>query len=44
MTPITQQVQINADKSAVWQAITDIEHCEQMIEGIVKVEVLNKST
>ena len=44
MKPITQQVQINADKAAIWHAITDIDHCEQMIEGIINVEVLNKPT
>ena len=42
MTPIIQQVQINADKSTIWQAITDIEHCDQMIEGINKVKILNQ--
>ena len=33
---------INSPKQAVWQAITDIGHCDQMITGILNLEVLEQ--
>lgn len=36
------QVTINASKSAIWAAITDIEHASETISGIEKIEVLEK--
>ena len=41
---IKQQVEINADVEAVWQNISDIKNCDQMIPAIIKVEVLNDPT
>jgi len=35
-------VNIKATKENVWKIITDIENCDKHIEGIEKVEILNK--
>lgn len=39
---VSTQVFIEAPLESVWQAITDIEHCQDMITGIVGLDVLNK--
>ena len=36
------QVPVNADKAAIWEVITNIEHAASTIEGIELVEVLEK--
>lgn len=39
---VTVDIEINAPASSVWQAITDIEHCQGMIAGILNIEILEK--
>lgn len=39
---IVCEQRINAPKDTVWQVITDWENCDKWIEGIEKVEILNK--
>src|SRR5436190_17409322 len=39
---VETQVTINASKSAIWAAITDIENASQIISGIEKIEVVEK--
>ncbi len=41
---VTVNIKINKSKESVWKAITDIENCQQMISGIIKLKVLNKPT
>ena len=38
------QVTINGSKTAIWDAITNIEHAAQFISGIEKIEILDKPT
>ncbi len=35
-------IDINSSKSKVWQAITDIQHCQKMISSILAIEVLEQ--
>src|SRR5438093_6302223 len=39
---VEAQVTINASKSAIWAAITDIENAAETISGIEHIEVLEK--
>ncbi len=39
---ISVSVEIERTKDVVWKAITDIEHCTDMITGIIDLKVLNK--
>ena len=39
---VEAQVKINASKTAIWAAITDIENASEMISGIETTEVLEK--
>jgi hypothetical protein len=39
---VEEQVTISGSKSAVWAAITNIEHASEIIKGIDKIEVLEK--
>ena len=39
---VEDQVTISGSKSAIWAAITDIEHASETISGIEKIEVLEK--
>lgn len=39
---VSTEISINADKAAVWKAITDIENSARMISGINKIEVIDK--
>jgi hypothetical protein len=39
---ITADIKINQLKDIVWKAITDIENCESMISGILRINILNK--
>ena len=41
MTVIVQ-IEIDKPMDVVWNAITDIENCEHMISGILKINVLHK--
>lgn len=37
---VSVEIEIQGTKEAIWRAITDIEHSDQMISGIHKIEVL----
>ena len=39
---VTEVIEINQTKDAVWKAITDIENCERIITSIIRVNILNK--
>jgi hypothetical protein len=39
---ISEEIQIDANKSAVWAVITDIENAQQTISGIESIEVIEK--
>jgi len=39
---IKEKIQINASKEAIWKTITDIENATQNINGIEKIEILEK--
>ena len=39
---VTEVIEINQSKDAVWKAISDIENCERIITSILKVNILNK--
>ena len=39
---VEAQVTINGSKTAIWAAITNIEHASETISGIEKIEVLEK--
>jgi hypothetical protein len=41
---VETQVTINGSKAAVWDAITDIEHADQRLSGIEKIEVVERPT
>lgn len=36
------QIDINASKSEVWKAITNIQNASEIISGVEKIEILNK--
>jgi len=39
---VTVDIEIDKPKDLVWNAITDIDNCENMISGIKKITILNK--
>ena len=39
---VEEQVIIQGSKSAVWSAITDIQHAADIISGIEKIEIVNR--
>jgi len=39
---VEAQVTINGSKTAIWAAITNIEHASEIISGIEKIEVIEK--
>jgi len=39
---VESQITINGSRSAVWSAITDIEHASEIISGIKKVEIIER--
>ena len=39
---VTEVIEINQTKDAVWKAITDIENSGRMITSILKINILNK--
>lgn len=39
---VESQVTINGSREAVWAAITNIENASQFVDGIMKIEVLEK--
>lgn len=39
---VSTQINIKQPKERVWAAITDIEHCQQMISAIIDLKILNQ--
>jgi len=39
---VTVDIKINRTMESVWQAITDIDNCQNVISSIIKINILNK--
>jgi hypothetical protein len=41
MIEVREDIEINSTRESVWNAISDIENCGNMISSIMKIEILN---